>query len=150
MAELLLSDAQLAPALREIIRMGGTVELTVTGNSMNPLLHHRVSKVRLGRADALHRGDVPLYCRSDGHCVLHRIVRCKNGLVLCGDAQQRFEYGISAENVLGVMTDFTWHGRWVSCRSLGYGIYWRAWTAPKVLLHGCRRALGKLRRLIRA
>ena len=50
----------LTPLMGEVLSAGGTVELTVTGHSMEPMLHDRVSRVRLTAPRALRRGDLPL------------------------------------------------------------------------------------------
>ena len=51
----------LTPLMEEILTSGGTVELTVTGRSMEPMLHDGVSRVRLAAPRKLRRGDLPLY-----------------------------------------------------------------------------------------
>ena len=47
----------LSPLISEIVSAGGTVEITVTGNSMWPMLLHRKSKVKVARADNIKIGD---------------------------------------------------------------------------------------------
>ena len=48
----------LTPLMEEILTSGGTVELTVTGRSMEPMLHDGVSRVRLAAPRKLRRGDL--------------------------------------------------------------------------------------------
>jgi len=121
--------AELTPLMDEILRSGGTVELTVTGGSMRPMLCHKVSRVRLVRAEALHRGDIPLYRREkSGRFVLHRIVGEENGsYICCGDAQWHLERGIRPEQVLGVVTEFARKDSWTACESAPYRAYWKFW-----------------------
>ena len=58
--------AQLTPLMKEALSLGGSVELTVTGKSMRPLLLGGISRVRLRAVQELHRGDMLLYQRSSG------------------------------------------------------------------------------------
>lgn len=124
------SMAELTPLMREILSQGGSVELTTTGSSMRPMLWHRKSRVRLAGAEGLKRGDVPLYQRDSGAYVLHRVVRVEpEGCTMCGDGQWSLERNIRPEQVIAVMTHFTWRGRWISRENPAYGCYWRLWLA---------------------
>lgn len=139
---------ELTPVIAEVLEKGGSVELTVTGNSMRPMLWDRESRVRLAAPERLRRGDIPLYRRRDGTYVLHRIVAVENegAYTCCGDNQWRLEPGVRERQVAAAVTDFTWRGRWVSCASPLYGLYWRSWVA----LRPVRRLIfGGLRRLWR-
>ncbi len=142
--------AELTPLVEEILSAGGTVELTVTGNSMRPMLRHRVSRVRLTGAGKLQRGDIPLYCRENGQFVLHRIVGKENGgYVCCGDAQWHLERGIREEQILGVATAFAREERWTSCESRVYQAYWRFWLLIRPLRRLVIGGWRRVRRFIR-
>lgn len=134
--ERIISFVTIAPLLSEILAESGSVEITTTGNSMCPMLHDRKSRVRLAKPEQLQKGDLPLYRRDNGAYVLHRIVSV-NGDILtcCGDAQWHLERGIRTDQVLAVVTDFTWKDRWVSCDSLLYRLYWRIWVFIRPLRH---------------
>lgn len=120
--------AELSPILEEVLAAGGSVELTVSGNSMFPMLLHRKSKVKLTPADQLRRGDIPLYRRDSGAYVLHRIIGLRDGCyVCCGDNQWRPEPGIRPDQVLAVVSHFARRERWVSVNALPYALYWRIW-----------------------
>ena len=140
--------ASLSPLIEELLDQGHSVELTVTGNSMRPLLRHRVSRVRLASVEELKRGDVPLYRRDNGGFVLHRIVSIDGEtFTCCGDNQWHLESGLNLDQVLAVVTDFSRGGeRWTSCQNPLYGIYWRFWVGIRPLR---RVVFGGLRRMRR-
>lgn len=131
--------------MEELLPVGGSVEFTATGNSMRPMLFDKGSKVRLRAPNLLRRGDVILYRRENGEFVLHRIVKAGEELTVCGDAQWHPESGIRRGQVLAVMTDFTYHGRWVSCENGVYRLYRRVWLSLRPLRHLCMGALGRIR-----
>lgn len=143
--------AELTPLMDEILRGGGTVELTVTGNSMRPMLCHGVSRVRLVRADTLRRGDIPLYRREkSGRFVLHRIVEVENGCyTCCGDAQWHLERGIRPEQVLGVVTAFARKDAWTACESAPYRAYWKVWLKLRPLRRLVFGGWGCVKRMLR-
>lgn len=138
----------ISPLMGEILASGASVELTTTGNSMKPMLLHRISKVRLASPVDLKKGDIPLYCRDNGTYVLHRIVDCDGEtFTLCGDAQWRLEPDIRRDQILAVVTHYCRRGRWISCSAPGYRLYWKLW----LLLRPLRRLVfGGARRIVRA
>ena len=141
----------LTPLMEEILTSGGTVELTVTGRSMEPMLHDGVSRVRLAAPRKLRRGDLPLYRRADGSYVLHRITAMgADGVTCCGDAQWTLERGILPENILAVTKAFDrGDGRWMSVDSVRYGVYWRVWLALRPLRHLTVGGARRIKRLLR-
>jgi len=141
--------ASLSPVMEEVLASGGSVDLTVTGNSMYPMLRHRVSRVRLAAPRPLQVGDLPLYRRDNGCFVLHRVVAVENGLyTCCGDHQWRRETGLRQDQILAVVTDFCRKTRWISAQSAAYSAYWRFWLAITPLRKFTLRALNWLKRKI--
>lgn len=138
----------LTPLMKEILRGGGSVEITVTGRSMEPMLHDRVSRVRLRAPRELKRGDLPLYRRANGHYVLHRVTGAgAERVTCCGDAQWVLEPNIARGQIVAVMEAFDRKGgRWVSADSALYGVYWRVWLTIRPLRH---LAVGGMRRVKR-
>lgn len=124
-----VSMAEIGPLIEEILHSGSSAELTATGRSMRPMLLDRTSIVRISAPQQLRRGDVVLFRHSSGKYLLHRIIaREDGGTFFCrGDANIIGERGISEEQILAVVTDYCRKTRWVSCRSFGYGCYWRLW-----------------------
>ena len=126
----------LSPLIEEILQGGGTVELTVTGNSMWPMLCHGVSRVRLAPIHTLKKGDLPLYRRQNGAYVLHRILAIRSGgsYTCCGDHQWQLEEGLERAQMLAVVTDFCRKGdQWVSVKDRKYRLYTRVWMAVRPL-----------------
>lgn len=142
--------ASLSPLMEEILAAGGTVELTVTGNSMYPMLRHKISRVRLAPARELKRGDLPLYRRSADKFVLHRVVEvCDGAYTCCGDNQWHLEPGIQVEQIVGVVTHFARGQRWVNCDRWAYSVYWRFWVAIRPLRRLVFGGLGRVKRILR-
>ncbi len=124
------------PVLEELLSVGTSVEITVSGNSMYPMLKHQISRVRLAPVGALRIGDLPLYRRENGAYVLHRIVgRKEGGYVCCGDNQRELEFGIRREQIVAVATDYYRNDRWRSCASWSYRMYARVWIAIRPCRH---------------
>ena len=120
----------LTPMIDELIQSGTSVEIIGTGSSMVPMLIHRKSAVRLAAPGTLRIGDIPLYRRRSGQFVIHRIVGIKDGsYICCGDRQWNLEYGIGADQIIAVVTDFKRTERWISCQNWLYRIYWHIWIA---------------------
>lgn len=119
---------ELSPVICELLRAGGRVRLTVTGNSMYPMLRDRKDSVVLKSADEIRRWDVPLYRRDDGKFVLHRVVKVKNGVyTMCGDNQTALEAGIRRDQILAVATEFSRDGKTISCQSRSYRLCAALW-----------------------
>ncbi len=118
--------------MEEILSRGGSVEMTVTGGSMEPMLHGGVSRVRLAPPRELRRGDLPLYRRENGSFVLHRVtaVSC-GGYTCCGDAQYICEKNVPRGSIVAVTEAFMRSDRWRSVSSAGYGLYWRLRLASR-------------------
>jgi hypothetical protein len=136
--------------MAEVLQQGGTVELTVTGNSMYPMLRHRVSRVRLAPVTGpLSRGDLPLYRRDNGKFVLHRVVEVDNGLYsCCGDNQWHVEPGIRHDQIIAIVTDYARRKSWVSCGNRFHRIYWRFWVWVRPLRRLVFGGWKRVRRII--
>lgn len=122
---------ELCPMIQELLAGGSTVQLTVTGISMRPMLLHRRDQVELAKAPSkLKRCDIPLYQRQNGSYVLHRIVKVeKDGTYTCaGDGQTSLETGVRQEQVIAVVQSFTRKGKKISCQNKGYQLYAQIWT----------------------
>jgi hypothetical protein len=87
--------AELHPLICEILQGGGEVLLTITGNSMYPLLRHGRDKVCLASLppEGLRKYDLPLFRRANGKYILHRVVASDaGGYTMMGDNQCIREY----------------------------------------------------------
>lgn len=137
---------ELSPLIVGLIEEGIDVTITVTGNSMRPMLTHRKDTVVLTKCDpfALKRGDLPLYKRDSGQYILHRIIKVhKDTYDMIGDHQYEVERGVKKGNVLCLVKGYTRKGKQHSCEEFKYKLYTFIWclTVP------FRRALLWLHRL---
>lgn len=106
------------------------VTITATGDSMYPLWKHKRDRVVLTNCNKfnLKRGDIPLYKRSSGQYVMHRIIRVNNDSYdMCGDAQWHIEYNLPKENIIAVVKSFTRKGKEYSCNNFLFRVYSIIW-----------------------
>jgi hypothetical protein len=135
--------------MEEILSSGGAVEITVTGNSMYPMLCHRKSQVRLTSPAALQIGDIPLYRRDNGAYILHRIVGAGNTYICIGDNQFVEEPGVRRDQILALVTGFYRGDTYHSVEEPGYRLYCRVWYHTRHWRHLWRRGISFLRRHLR-
>ena len=117
----------------EIIRRDGRLVYTNVGVSMLPLLRQGrdLFIVEKRGPDRLKAGDVVLYRRPPDKYVLHRIVQVREkDYVILGDNCVNREYGITDDDILGVMTGFVRDGKQHTVTERGYRLYRFLW------LHG--------------
>lgn len=123
--------------------VSGRFVLTVTGNSMAPTLHHLRDQVELYAPQDRppQPGDIVLFRRSGGRCILHRIVRRESdGFRINGDAQGWTEH-IRADQVIAVAGRICRNGRWIRCDTPLYRLYGFVWR----LLLPYRALMSRLR-----
>lgn len=122
----------------------GTITYICKGVSMLPLLRQQrdlftITK-RHGRCK---KYEVALYKRADGAYVLHRIIKVlPDGYVFLGDNCLNKEYGITDQDILGVMTSFVRDGKEHAADAKGCLIYARVWY----MLYPVRRLWKLIRR----
>ena len=98
--------------IREAVAENRTVELTVTGSSMLPLLLDHVSSVRLEKPGELKKGDMVLFLRSDGRYVLHRISVVRNGVYdILGDNLPNPDRDVPQEDILAKVAAYNRRGK---------------------------------------
>ncbi|MBQ7975200.1 MAG: S24/S26 family peptidase [Clostridia bacterium] len=95
------------PVIKEKFSAGGSVTFSPKGISMLPLIRQGVDSVKISPVKGkLKKYDVPLYKRTNGQFVLHRVVAVRgNSYVMCGDNQTFREYGINHSQIIGVMSE---------------------------------------------
>ncbi len=124
-----ISLQEIYPIIKEKIENGGTVQLPITGTSMNPLLYWDRDSVELHNCENPKKYDIIFYRRDDGHFVLHRIVgKDENGYILCGDNQVKKEYGINDKHIIAVVKSITRKGKTFSVDKFSYKLYVKLWT----------------------
>ena len=140
---------QLVQLLDVQLRTGGKAYLTVTGNSMRPVLRNLTDRVELIPVGKLRSGDIILYRRENEQYVLHRILRAlpDDSYLCCGDNQWETEV-IRREQILAVVSGFSRGNKTYPVSHPGYQMYVRTWVALHPIrkpLLAVRRRLGSLR-----
>lgn len=143
-----ISLEELYPIIKEKLEQGGTVEIPVTGTSMLPLLVQGRDSVIISSANEVKINDIIFYRRDDGHFVLHRVVGTNDkGYILCGDNQWVKEYGITDNNIIGVVVELKVDGKVFSTDDEKYRKYCNRqlknlpYRKPIVLLQSKIRAI---------
>lgn len=140
---------ELSPLITGLIDSGTDVTITVTGNSMRPILSGYRDTVTLTGCDKskLKKGDLVLYRRPNGQYVLHRIVKADGDVLdMLGDNQEEIEYGIPRENVLCIAKGYTRKNRYHSCGDLSYRVYSFVWMQIVPLRKHILKLYGLLRK----
>ena len=147
-------EAQLKDLIDVIIEKldsGGTVTFTPHGESMMPMLRDGEDVVVLSKPKGrLHLFDIPLYRRSNGAFVLHRVIDFDRdgSYVMCGDNQFRKEHGIKDSDIIGVVTAFFRKGKPYSTYSFIYRLYVNFWYYTRVFRGAYRLAKRKAVRFL--
>ncbi len=149
----LVSMDEIVPIMREQIAHGGKVRFTPKGNSMLPLFRNNLDTVTLEKPEfPLKKYSIVLYQRKSGQYVLHRMVGIRDiYYIMRGDNQYRNEYGISEDQIIAVVSEFTRKGKSAKVTDTAYRIYSVLWSNTVFIRKRyklLRRALGKIKRKI--
>lgn len=118
----------LSPILIGMLKENIDVILTISGNSMFPMLISKRDSVVLTNCDKqnLKKGDLPLYVRANGKYVLHRIVGVnKESYNMCGDNQYTIEMNLPKENIIALVKAFERKGKFIECNNIFYRLYYK-------------------------
>lgn len=141
---------ELMPIITEKLENGNTVTFSPRGISMLPMLRQGIDTVTLSPVKGkLRKYDLPLYKRDDGKYVLHRIVKADEFYTCIGDNQFAFEKGLRHDQMIAVVTKFTRSGKEHSVSELSYKVYCVFWHYSRSFRHLWRRAVNKLKRIIK-
>ena len=93
--------------IEDALNEKGVYVSTTSGVSMYPMLRNRRDTIIVKPPTApLKKYDVPLYRRGDDY-VLHRIIgKDDKGYIICGDNCINKEYGITENQIIGVLVGF--------------------------------------------
>lgn len=140
----------LMPLFRERLAEGQKVKFAPRGISMLPMLRQGIDTVTLSPLpEKLKKYDLPLYQRRNGKYVLHRIVEAGDTYTCIGDNQFVYEYGLTHDQMIAVVSSFTRGEREYSVTDWRYRIYCCLWHRSRPLRHFVRRAIGWLRRFLK-
>lgn len=119
----------LGPFIELQIREEKKVKLTVTGDSMYPLLKSRIDTVVLDTPKNLKKYDIVFYKRDNGRYILHRILKEKNGIfTIAGDNELKKEYPIRKDQIIAKVCSFTRKGKSHDAHELFYRVYAFIWV----------------------
>lgn len=124
-----MQAAELRALLRKEFSKGKAVPLVVTGYSMRPMLRHGKDRVVLVAPETRPpaRGEIVLFFRDDGSCVLHRVIGERGGaLVVNGDAQTWTET-VRRDQVAAVVCGVVRRGRYLACDAASYRLRAGLW-----------------------
>lgn len=129
----------------------GELIYTNVGTSMLPMIKQGRDLFTLKKKTEARckKYDVVLYRIPSGRYVMHRIVEVReHDYVILGDNCPNKEYGITDDDILGVLTRFVRRGKEYSVEHRGYRLYAAVWYAVyplrrfiKKLKSACRCAL---------
>lgn len=140
----------LMPLIQERLAAGQTVQFSPMGISMLPMLRQGIDSVVLSPVpEKLKKYDLPLYRRTDGHYVLHRIVEVGETYTCIGDNQFVFEPGVEHGQVLALVTAFYRGDRKRKVTDPLYRLYCVFWHYTRPVRRFWRRGTGWLRRHLR-
>lgn len=138
------------PVIRAQLAAGKRVRFSPRGTSMLPMLRQGIDEVELSALpEQLRKYDLPLYRRSGGQYVLHRIVEAGECYTCVGDNQFALETGLTRDQMIAVVTAFYRNGRKWKVSSPLYRAYCRLWHVSRPLRLLWRRGTGWLGRHLR-
>ena len=136
----------------EYLEKNGEMTYSNVGISMMPLLKQGrdLFTVRKKGEERCKKYDVVLYRRPPSHYVLHRVIEVRdNDYVILGDNCICEEYGITDNDIIGVMTSYVHKGRKHSVNEKGYRLYSFIWVNFSPVRIFLMRVKLKLKRLIK-
>ncbi|MBQ7592889.1 MAG: S24/S26 family peptidase [Synergistaceae bacterium] len=123
---LINSEKQTRLKFEDYLAETGTLTYSNVGRSMMPLLREGRDLFTVERktSSRCKVGDVVLYRRPPDKYVLHRIIQVReNDYVILGDNCVAKEYGITDDDILGIMTSFVRNGQERSVKSFSFRLY---------------------------
>ena len=139
--------------IKDFIKENGFFMNTTEGTSMYPMLRSKKDTVLIcAYQGRLKKYDVPLYKVGDEY-VLHRIIKVlPDSYVIRGDNRMDKEFGITDEDIAGVLTLFYRGEKKISVDNLIYRLYARLWNCifpVRLLYKKCRRFASKVKRRLK-
>lgn len=127
--------------IEDIIREEGVYVSTTVGTSMYPMLRNRKDTIIITpHTGRLKPYDIPLYRRGDQY-VLHRILEVRpDSYVIRGDNCIEKEYGITDEQIIGVLSGFYRGNKKINMDGVLYRLYSRLWPAANPLVRAAALA----------
>lgn len=139
---------ELWPVFQERLVSGQKVKFAPNGISMLPMLRQGIDSVVLSPVpEKLQKYDLPLYRRQDGKYILHRVIDVNKDVYTCiGDNLFQFEYGITHDCMLAIVTSFYRGEKEYSVSDWRYQLYCRVWDFSRPVRYFYFRAKRWMRR----
>ena len=139
----------LMPLIRQTLAEGRSIAIGPKGTSMLPLIRQGIDFVELSPiTEKLKKYDLPLYQRSNGQYVLHRIVKADDTYTCIGDNQFELEKGVRHDQMIAVVTAVQRGERSVPVTAFSYRIYCRLWHWSRPIRQLWRRGKSFIKRRI--
>lgn len=139
--------AELMPHIRETLAQGRPIAIGPKGTSMMPLIRQGMDFVELSPLpDRLKKYDIPLYQRSNGQYVLHRIVKAGDTYTCIGDNQFVLETGVTHDQMIAVVSAIYRGKKHVPVTAFSYRLYCTFWHYSRPVRHLWHRGIGWLKR----
>ena len=117
---------------------------------MLPMLRQGQDRVVLSPVpDRLKKYDLPLYQRSNGQYVLHRVIKAGETYTCMGDNQFDPEPDLRQDQMIALVTRFTRGNREIPVTAWHYQLYCRVWYHTRHIRRFYRRGKNFLRRLLK-
>lgn len=106
-------------SLAQVLKEKGEASSLTRGQSMRPMLREHRDIVVMKLVDRkLKKGDAVVYPSKSGEFVLHRIVAIKKGeYIIRGDNNYFTEYGITDNDIVGMLKCFYRDGKYIDCQT---------------------------------
>ena len=136
----------------EFLDKNGEMTYSNVGTSMMPLLKQGrdLFTVRKKGNKRCKKYDVVLYRRPPDKYVLHRIIKVRrDDYVILGDNCVSKEYGITDDDIIGVMTAYVHNGKKHTTAFWGYRLYSFIWVSFSFLRIFLKKTKMKAARFVR-
>ena len=142
-----LETMEYISVLRELVKEGKEVNLTIAGNSMAPFLIHGRDTICFRKPlKDLKTGDMVFYQRNNGQFVMHRICKVdKRGYFIVGDAQVDVEGPVSAGQIFAVVTKVKRKGKWIGPGDFWWEFYEHIWIRLVPFRRGIIKIYGMMK-----
>jgi len=130
------------PLIKEELDGGHSVRFSPSGTSMLPMLREgRDSVVLSPLPQKLRKYDLPLYQRTSGQYVLHRVIKVDQTYTCIGDNQFYQETGLEHEQMIAVVTSFYRDRKEIKTSNFLYRIYCLFWHYSRPARFICSRGI---------
>ena len=136
----------------DFLEKNGEMTYSNVGISMLPLLRQGKDLFTVCKKtdERCRKYDVVLYRRPPSSYVLHRVIKVRSSdYIILGDNCINKEYGITDEDIIGVMTGYVRNGKKHTVNEFGYRLYSHIWVDFSAVRIFFKRVKLKLKRLIK-